>query len=90
MTAAYSAMEITTSPMISVTVPMLLKKAVTLTLRTFRIIGPTAKQTAIHSSVVVLLASQPMRAQTIGATPKATAATVTTSAVAKTQATHQP
>ena len=42
MTAAYSAMEITTSPMISVTVPMLLKKAVTLTLRTFRIIGPTA------------------------------------------------
>ena len=77
MTAAYSAIEITTSPMISVTVPMLLKKAVTLTLRTFRIIGPTAKQTAIQSSVVVLLASQPMRAQTIGATPKATAATVT-------------
>ena len=62
----------------------------TLTLRTLRIIGPTAKQIAIHSRVVVLLESQPMREQTIGATPKATAATVTTSAVAKTQATHQP
>ncbi len=38
----------------------------------------------------MLLASQPIRAQTMGATPKATAATVTTSAVANTQATHQP
>ena len=90
MTTTYSAMAITTSPMISVTVPMLLKNAVTLTLRTLRIIGPTAKQTAIQSSVVVLLASQPISEQTMGATPKATAATVTTSAAANIQATHQP
>ncbi len=34
--------------------------------------------------------SQPMREQTMGATPKATAATVTSSAAAKIQATNQP
>ena len=79
----------TTSPMISVTVPMLLKKAVTLTLRTFRIIGPMAKQTAIHSSVLWVVC-QPISEHTMGATPKATAATVTTSATANIQATHQP
>ncbi len=90
MTAAYNAMAMTTSPMISVTVPMLLKKAVTLTLRMFRIIGPRAKAMAIQSSVVALLASQPMSEQTIGATPKATAATVTRSAAANSQATNQP
>ncbi len=79
----------TTRPMISVTVPMLLKKAVTLTLRTLSIIGPTAKQTAIHSRVVCVVC-QPISEQTIGVTPKATAATVTTSATANIQATHQP
>ncbi len=52
-------------------------------------IGPRVKQTAIQSSVPWVVC-QPISEQTIGATPKATAATVTSRAAANIQATHQP
>ena len=52
-------------------------------------IGPRVKQTAIQSRVVCVVC-QPISEQTMGATPKATAATVTSSAAANIHATHQP
>ena len=90
MTAAYSAMAMTTSPMISVTVPMLLKNAVTLTLRMLSTIGAEREADGDDEQRRRLVASQPISAQTMGATPNATAATVASSAEANIQATNQP
>ena len=52
-------------------------------------IGPSVNATAIQSSVPWVVC-QPMSEQTMGATPKATAATVTSRAAANIHATHQP
>ena len=56
----------------------------------FSSIGPSVKTMAIQSRVVVLVPSQPSSEHTIGATPKATAATVTSRAAANIQATNHP
>ena len=82
-------MAITTRPMISVTVPMLLKNAVTLTLRMLSTIGASANTMAIQSKVE-FVPSHPMSEQTMGATPNATAATVASNAQTNIQATNQP